>query len=197
MSSLQRVSGLVLAGGGSTRMGTDKALLVHAGERLVDRAVRLLRAHCAEVLVASGDGGRLDVDAPQVADVLVGAGPLAGIVAGLAAARSTLVAVVAVDAPYLDAGVLALCAERIGDATACLPEVDGVLQPLHGVWATAVEPEVRAALLAGERSPRRLARALGAVVLGPGEWGPVARDGGRFAVSWNRPDDVGTSVPSV
>lgn len=191
------LTGLVLAGGASRRMGRDKAVMVHEGERLVDRAVRVLLDVCDEVLVASGDGGRLDVAVPQVADVLAGAGPLAGLVAGLGAAASPTVAVVAVDAPSIDVAVLLRCAERIGDAPACLPEVDGVPQPLHAVWAAAAAGQARAALERGERSPRRLARSLGAVVLREDEWRDVARAGGRFAVSWNRPEDVGRLVPPV
>lgn len=172
-------------------MGRDKATLEHEGERLVDRAVRLLASLCDEVLVASGDGRRLEVGVRQVADVVPGAGPLAGIAAGLAAAASPAVAVVAVDAPFLDLGVLARCAERLGPAPACLPEVDGTPQPLHAVWARSSAEATRAALDRGERSPRRLALALGAVVLGERAWADVAADGGRFASSWNHPTDVG------
>lgn len=191
------LTGLVLAGGASRRMGRDKATLVHAGERLVDRAVRTLLAISGEVLVASGDGLRLDVPVRQVADVEPAAGPLAGLIAGLEAAVHPAVAVVAVDAPFVDPAVLLRCAERLGEAPACLPEVDGVPQPLHAVWATAAAGDARAALRRGERSPRRLAASLGAVVLGPDEWRDVARAGGRFAASWNRPEDVGTPVPPV
>lgn len=184
------LTGLVLAGGGSRRMGRDKASLVFEGERLVDRAVRVLLTVCGEVLVASGDGARLDVAVPQVADVAPGTGPLAGLVAGLQAAANPVVAVVAVDAPFVDRDVLLRCAERLGSAPACLPEVDGVPQPLHAVWATATAVDAREALERGERSPRRVAAALGAVVLGEEEWRDVARAGGRFAESWNRPADV-------
>lgn len=171
-------------------MGRDKATLVFEGERLVDRAVRILRTVCDEVLVASGDGRRLDVPVRQVADALPDAGPLAGLVAGLTVAAHPVVVVVAVDAPYLDPDVLLRCVERLGDAPACLPEVDGVPQPLHAAWASATVADARTALERGERSPRRLAASLGAVVLGEGEWRDVARAGDRFAESWNRPEDV-------
>lgn len=190
MTGLGDATGLVLAGGRSSRMGRDKALLRYEGQRLVDRAIAILGRHCDAVMVASGDGRRLDVTAPQVADAVAGAGPLAGIAAGLATATTPLVAVMAVDAPFADPAVLALCADRLGDAGVCLPDVDGVLQPLHAVWSTAVAGEVEAALLAGERSPRRLAVALGARVLGEEEWRDVAVSGGRFATSWNHPGDV-------
>ncbi|MBW3659082.1 MAG: NTP transferase domain-containing protein [Actinobacteria bacterium] len=184
------LTGLVLAGGASRRMGRDKATLVFEGERLVDRAVRVLLAICGEVLVASGDGRRLDLPVPQVADHVPDAGPLAGLVAGLTVAAHPVVAVVAVDAPFADPGVLLRCVARLGDAPACLPEVDGVPQPLHAAWATAAVADARDALERGERSPQRLAASLGARVLGEPEWRDVARAGGRFAGSWNRPEDV-------
>ncbi|MBW3619703.1 MAG: NTP transferase domain-containing protein [Actinobacteria bacterium] len=190
-----RLTGLVLAGGRSRRMGRDKATLVLDGERLVDRAVRRLGECCVEVLVASGDGRRLEVTVPQVADPIPDGGPLAGLAAGLAAATTPAVAVVAVDAPYADAAVLRRCAERLGTAPACLPSVDGILQPLHAVWSTSVAAEVRSALERGARSPRDLAVALGAVVLDERSWQDVASAGARFATSWNRPGDAGASVP--
>lgn len=190
MTAAPTMTGLVLAGGASRRMGRDKTELLLEGERLVDRAVRRLGQRCREVIVASGDGQRLDVHVRQVADPIAGAGPLAGIVAGIRAASHPYVAVVAVDAPHLDLEVLTRCAERIGDAPVCIPEVAGVLQPLHAVWATWAGDAFGEALRNGERSPRRLARSLGAVVLREDDWRDVAVAGPRFATSWNHPDDV-------
>lgn len=197
MTATPALTGLVLAGGASRRMGRDKATLEHEGERLVDRAVRLLSGLCDEVLVASGDGRRLDVDVAQVADLVPGAGPLGGLAAGLAAASRPAVAVVAVDAPFADPGVLRRCAERLGTAPACVPAVDGVLQPLHAVWATSTAQAARDALVRGERSPRDLAVALGSVVLAEDAWMDVAAARGSFATSWNRPEDLRGSVPPV
>src|SRR2546430_13569094 len=105
------MSGVVLAGGSSRRMGRDKALMTLGGEPLVVRAVRLLSGVCSDVAVASGDGRRLDgagLGVRQVADVVPDAGPVAGIAAGLEAARHALVAVVAVDMPDANPALLAL-----------------------------------------------------------------------------------------
>lgn len=185
-----QLTGLVLAGGRSRRMGTDKAVLVVDGERLVDRALRLLAEVCDHVLVASGDGARLDVDAPQVADDPEVEGPLAGLIAGLAGSPTDDVAVVAVDAPYADPAVLSRCRELRGGAPVAAPVVDGVVQPLHAVWSREALPELRRAAAAGERSPRRLVEELGGRLVTADEWAPVARDGGAFAVSWNAPEDL-------
>ena len=85
---VRSMSGVVLAGGASRRMGRDKALMELDGEPLVARAVRLLSGVCSDVAVASGDGRRLDgagLGVRQVADVVPDAGPVAGIAAGLEA----------------------------------------------------------------------------------------------------------------
>lgn len=184
------LTGLVLAGGQSRRMGTDKAQLRLAGERLVDRALRRLAERCDQLIVASGDGRRLDVDVPQVADEAGVEGPLAGLIAGLAASPSEDVAVVAVDAPHLDVDVLDLCRRLRGGAPVSAPVVDGVPQPLHAVWARAALDELRTAASAGERSPRHLIGQLGGRLITPAAWAPVARDGAAFAVSWNHPGDL-------
>jgi molybdopterin-guanine dinucleotide biosynthesis protein A len=189
------LTGLVLAGGRSRRMGTDKAVLRLDGERLVDRAVRLLGGCCVAVLVASGDGRRLTVAAPQVADEPGVAGPLGGLIAGLDASPTADVAVVAVDGPYPDPAVLALCAALRGTAPVAAPVVDGVVQPLHAVWTRGAVEDLRAAAADGERSPRRLVERLEGRLVTPAEWRPRARDGAAFAVDWDTPDEVPDGLP--
>lgn len=178
------VTGLVLAGGKSARMGTDKAVLRLQGERLVDRAVRVLQGCCAEVLVASGDGARLaGLPVPQIADAMPEAGPLGGLVAGLETAAHDLVAVIAVDMPGADAGVLRRLAGRWDGQAAVVPRTAGRLQPLHAVWAKAAAPDLRALLDHGERSVTAAAERLGALIVDADAWGPFARN-------VNRPEDL-------
>ncbi|HVM12937.1 MAG TPA: molybdenum cofactor guanylyltransferase [Egibacteraceae bacterium] len=183
------LSGLVLAGGASRRMGTDKALLEVAGETLAARAVRSLRTVCLEVIVASGDGSRLPVGDRQVADALADAGPLAGLVAGLDAAAHDLVAVTAVDLPFANPALLALLARLHQGEPAVVPRVDGRLQPLHAVYARSAADRLRALLAAGERSVTAAVRALDPRVAETDEWAP-ADPTGRFAWNVNRPQDL-------
>nr|MBA2528419.1 molybdenum cofactor guanylyltransferase [Euzebyales bacterium] len=129
-------TGLVLAGGASVRPGADKARLDFRGRPLLLHAVDVLGQLCDEVLVASGDGMRFDdLGVRQVADVASGAGPLAGLIAGLEAATTQLVAAVAVNLPFASADVLRLLAARWRGEPAVVPLVERRLQPLHAVWA--------------------------------------------------------------
>ncbi len=193
---LPPLTGLVLAGGASTRMGTDKAWLVVEGRPLVCRAVAVLGEICDEVLVASGDGRRLGgVGTRQVADVVPDTGPLAGVLAGLEASRNPMVAVVAVDMPFASPAVLALLAGLAATGTHAVvaPVTDGRLQPLHAVWATRAAEALRRRLCTGQRSVTAAAVAIGVHRVCEQLWRP-ADPSGRFAHNLNHPGDLPWSI---
>ena len=102
-----RVSGIVLAGGQSRRFGADKLTALVEGRPLVHRPIEALASVCHEVVVIVGAGGLpplptgLDVQLRIVRDEEPGAGPLAGLVTGLAECAGRLVLVAAGDMPGL------------------------------------------------------------------------------------------------
>jgi molybdopterin-guanine dinucleotide biosynthesis protein A len=177
----RRVAGLLLTGGASRRMGTDKALIEVDGRRLVDRAAAALSAVADPVLeVGPGWSGLRAVreDPP-------GSGPLAAVSTGVAALRAAghdgPVLVLAVDMPRVGMEVLRLLAERAGPATA-VPRADGHPQPLCARYGPDVLAEVDRLLEAGGKSLRALleAMAAGGDDVGwvePEEWEPVAGPG--------------------
>jgi molybdopterin-guanine dinucleotide biosynthesis protein A len=185
------LAGLVLCGGASRRMGTDKALLELDGERLVDRVAGRLARVADPVLVATGTPGRLGpLPWAEVADDPAGgpqAGPLAGIVAGLRASPSPHVAVVAVDAPYPDPQLLRALADSWAGEAALVPlDAGGRPQPLHAVYAADAAAALAAQLATGEH------RVLPAVLAAGGRtWSPPAGWDDAWAINWNTPEDRG------
>jgi len=144
------VSGALLVGGASQRMGRDKAHVALAGEAVATRLARRLAALCEEVLLVGGDppadapGRRVpDVEGPRCA--------LRGLASALAAASAERVLVLATDLPFAsEALLLALVAWPEADVV--LPRDPGGPQPLCAVYRR--EPALRAAsrrLAAGER----------------------------------------------
>jgi molybdopterin-guanine dinucleotide biosynthesis protein A len=119
------ILGAVLAGGRSTRFGSDKALAELAGQTLLDRAVAQLQHQCAAVIVV----GRNDAPAPCVADYPApGMGPLGGIAGALAYALDKgfdAVLTVGVDSLGLPEDLR----ERLSPAPAYL-----AAQPVVGLW---------------------------------------------------------------
>jgi molybdopterin-guanine dinucleotide biosynthesis protein A len=170
------IAGIVLAGGASRRMGTDKAALrMPDGEVLLDRAVRhLTEAGADEVVVATGTAGRLgELPWTEVGDgAHAGRGPLAGLLAALSllagADRPPLALVLAVDLPFASPTVLRWLARELA-----VTGVPGLLplaavaarpQPLHAAYQpAAVAPHLAASLAAGELRVLRALAAAGAV----------------------------------
>ena len=140
--------GFVLAGGRSSRMGRDKALLQLGGRSLLDIALDKLRALPlpAPPRVA---GARSRADA--IADLHPGCGPLSGIEAALAASTRPLNVFLPVDMPLLPAKFLGWMLRRaqITRAMVTVPRINGDPQPLCAVYHRQLLGPITASLLAG------------------------------------------------
>lgn len=145
---------IVLAGGKSRRMGRDKAGLRLGGVALLDRVVRQVEGLFDEVLVSVSPGRAATAPGYRtVEDAAPGQGPLAGILAGLKAARNDACAVLACDIPEIDLGFLEkLLALSRGVDIAVPVSPAGHFEPLLAVYRKAVIPEIEALVAAGELS---------------------------------------------
>lgn len=104
---MMRASAIILAGGKSRRMGTDKAFLEFDGKLLIERVIESVRRVCDEVVIVSND---LDSYArfgvPIVGDVYPNKGSLGGIFSGLLAIHEPYALAVACDMPFLNEALL-------------------------------------------------------------------------------------------
>ena len=150
---------MVLAGGRSRRMGRDKLQLIIGEKPLLVRVCLALASCCDEILVV---GGQAPDGARRVHDLrLARQGPLAGIEAGLLAARHRAVFVAAGDMPFLTGALAAyLLGLLSSDVPAVVPDFGGRLHPLCAAYGREVRPAVSAALDRGTRSVRDLLEAL-------------------------------------
>lgn len=150
---IPRVGGYVLAGGRSSRMGRDKALLMLAGKPLVERAVTKLKRVCAKVSVLSGNP-ELAVYGPLVADNFVGSGPLGGIEAALLDSEFAWNLILPVDMPFLptrllDDWIYSALQEPVGDVRISMLSVDAQAYPTLLLIHREVAPYLRADLMGG------------------------------------------------
>jgi molybdopterin-guanine dinucleotide biosynthesis protein A len=155
-------------------MGTDKAVIEVGGERLADRAARVLGAVCTEVLEVGP--GHTGLDA--VREDPPGGGPLAAIAAGGQALRARGDAgpalVLAVDLPLVTAEALAFLRDFPGP-DAVVPFVAGEPQPLCARYSAPALDLAQEAVAAGQDSVRAFLRTLPRVQwVGPRMWGAVA-----------------------
>lgn len=146
------LTGIVLAGGGSTRMGRDKASLPWGREDLLHAVLRALIPACARLIVVSNTPR--DIAVPEVAvvaDIFQGCGPLGGLHAGLAAAVTEYSFVAACDMPFVNGAAVSYMASAAAGFDAAVPFVDGFFHPLHAVYHRRCLASVERALLAGQR----------------------------------------------
>ncbi|WP_134725032.1 molybdenum cofactor guanylyltransferase MobA [Paracoccus luteus] len=150
---MTQLTGIVLAGGRSRRMGGgDKALADLGGRPMIAHVVA--RLGCARAISANGDPARLAaLGLPVLADSLPGwPGPLAGVLAGMdwAAARGIARIVTApADTPFFPPDLAARLAAA--PPPVALASHDGRDHPAFAAWDTGLADDLRAALGAGQR----------------------------------------------
>ena len=155
MSTGDVVCGYVLAGGRSSRMGTDKAELLIGGLTMLERAVATMAAATSDVVVVGGRQ-RLPSGTRGISDRVTSCGPLGGMVAALEdlerSGRGWAV-FLPVDMPLVPGGLLAELAEgwmRPPQARVCFAVVSGQAQPLVSAIHAAALPWLRRALDGGD-----------------------------------------------
>lgn len=146
------LTGLVLAGGASQRMGRDKAFLELDGRPLIQIVVERMQRVCAEVLVVSGDRESYRaLGVPVVEDHFSDVGVLAGLHAGLHAASHELSLAVGCDMPFVKPVLLqALAAWAVNHDVALLRRGEHV-EPLHAAYRRTCVPAMERAIRAGKR----------------------------------------------
>lgn len=150
-------SGVVLAGGRSSRMGQPKALLPFDGEPLIAHVVRTLSTIFADVLVvAAPDQDLPPLPAAIVHDDVAYQGPVAGIHHGLGAAAGDIAYVTSCDAVFLDPRLIHFVLSRIEDHDVAVPQWEGRFQPLHAAYRQSVRPHLERQLAVGDLRPVHL-----------------------------------------
>lgn len=134
---IDNVSGLLIAGGKSRRMGQDKRFLRVGGLSVFDRTRTLLMGIFSETIVVLAEPiPSLDVHGCQVAyDAIPDAGSLGGLYTGLTVASQPKVFAVACDMPFLDAKVIRFMASFDETADVVVAELGGRFQPMHAVYS--------------------------------------------------------------
>ena len=156
------LSGAVLAGGASKRMGRDKAFVEVAGKPLFEGAVHaLIDAGAAEVVVVGGDSHAIRSRGfTYLPDIWPGEGPLGGIITALRAADSEVVGVLSCDLVTPSSIAIGWLVDEVGEADVAVPITEGQAEWLHAVWHIRALPVIEAAFEAGVRAPRQAASSL-------------------------------------
>jgi len=134
----QSITGVILAGGKSSRMGQNKALMSLGGKRLVDRVVEVMGSVFDDLLMVTNTPEMYaDLGIPMVRDVWPEKGSLGGVYSAIYHVATPYCLVVACDMPFLQTAVLRYLITQINDYDVVVPDVLGELQTLHAIYSKA------------------------------------------------------------
>ena len=137
------VTGVLLAGGKSRRMGEDKRHLFVGEQTLLERGLRVLQSIFQEVLVViAQDSLPLGIDARVVRDLVPDCGSLGGLYTGLTQATTPYIFVVACDMPFLNQAVIAQFTSRRAAIDIVMAKLATRLHPMHALYSKRCLPVV-------------------------------------------------------
>jgi molybdenum cofactor guanylyltransferase len=184
------VTGIILAGGKNTRMGSNKAFLRVNGEMLIDRTVRIYRAIFPEIVLVTNEPRLyLDQRIMIVTDLERDKGPLMGIYTGLFYASHEHVFIAACDMPFLSHDFITYMLESRRDQDIVVPETGGGLEPLHAVYSRRCMGPIRRLLDADLLKVTGFYKGLNKTIIGQDiqrKYDPL----GQMFFNINRPDDL-------
>ena len=131
-----QASAIVLAGGKSTRMRTNKALLEIDREQMIEVVVKKLKPIFHDLLVVTNEPDLYsNLGVRLVRDIILGQSPLCGMHAGLISAKYEYSFVVACDMPFIEPSLIKYLVSESRGYDVVVPQIDDYLQPLHAVYS--------------------------------------------------------------
>ena len=141
-SPMLTISGIVLAGGQSSRLGMDKSFVNVKGQSLIEQIVAKLTRLSDDVVIVTNSPEKYDhLEARLVGDIYPGKGALGGIYSGLRAVANAQSLVVACDMPFLDLNLLRYMILLACGHDVVIPRIGEFLEPLHALYSkSCLEP---------------------------------------------------------
>ena len=152
-----KAAAIILAGGKSSRMGTNKALLKINEKTNIERIADALKLLFDDIILVTNDSEQYEfLGLRMVADHFPGMGPLAGVHAGLLASDYDVNFIVACDMPFVSTELAEALVNSCGHYDAVIPVINGKQHPLFAVFQKKTVGEVAASIEAGRLRMKHL-----------------------------------------
>ena len=143
MQKIKNVSGVVLAGGRSTRYGKNKALVKLHGIPLIERVLDVMLPIFRRVIIITNTPDEYSyLELPMYQDIIKGLGPLGGIITGLRVIPDNAGFFVACDMPFLNQELIRHIVEIKADFDVVVPRISGKMEALHALYRTACQSKI-------------------------------------------------------
>ena len=139
MKNNKHITGIILAGGKSSRMGTDKGFLTHNGKSFIQSSIDALKPLVSEIIIVSDNPNYNVFGFKRTLDVIKNAGPVAAICSGLEASITTYNLILSCDIPLINSEILKkLIAAIDADTQIIQIESEGKSMPLIALYKKEV-----------------------------------------------------------
>jgi len=146
------ITGIVLSGGKSTRMGHEKGLVTFGDKRLVDYSIQALKPLCGKILLSANN----EVDSYRefgleiVQDEIKGIGPMGGLLACLKKSKTRHNLILSCDIPFVETELLIYLLSELENEQVVVPiHNEGKIEPLCGYYNTNVISKLEESFLSG------------------------------------------------
>jgi molybdopterin-guanine dinucleotide biosynthesis protein A len=130
----EEITGLLLAGGASSRMGCDKALLHLNGKAMIEYSIDALKPVCTNIAIIANNEQYRKFGYPVYADLIQDKGPLAGICTGLTVSQTDLNIIMSCDSPFITDELLSFIVKQADGFDVAVPCFQGEVYPLTAVY---------------------------------------------------------------
>ena len=149
---IHNITGIVLAGGKSRRMGKDKAFIELNGKSLLSLAIDLLTPFCDEIIVSANSDIHKNSTYRIIKDEIQDLGPIGGIISALKESTTELNLVIATDTPYINKDLLGfLIANSSTEKISAIVQPNFHIEPLCAIYPTKVSREIEGFIKKGKR----------------------------------------------
>lgn len=152
MTKKQNITGIILSGGKSSRMGTDKGFLKFNGKSFVQHSIDALKPLVTDIIIISNNKDYDVFGLKRIEDDIENAGPLAGIYSGLKHSKTDYNLVLSCDIPLINSTILQKLLDAMDDDSQIIQiESQGKTMPLIALYKKQCEPIFLKLLNEGER----------------------------------------------
>lgn len=137
----REITGVVLAGGESSRMGEDKSIMIFREKQLIDFSIKALSPYCSKIFISSSKEIHDDFNQKRIEDKYQKIGPIAGIQSALENSKTDYVIVLPCDSPMVKKEFVEFLISQIDDKYDVLvPKYQSHLEPLFAVYHKRILP---------------------------------------------------------
>ena len=178
---MKQLSGIILAGGLSSRMGRDKGLLPHKGRLLVEYSIEVMKTLCSEIIISSNNSAYEQFGHRVVKDIHQQTGPIGGLYAALSASNTNDAIICPCDMPFISADTFHQLLKVNNRAVVVQSNTDK-LYPTLGYYNKSCLPTILQQIEQGNYKMQCLIKELNAH--------SVKIDDARSLLNFNSPEDI-------